>query len=122
MISAFPLIIFTAILNTIAQILLKAGMDKIGEFSFTLSNIAAAAEKVIYNPFIIFGLITYTISVSLWLLVLSRVSVSVAYPLSSISYIFAAIAAYYCFGEQLSLLQVLGIFTIIFGVYLMTQH
>jgi drug/metabolite transporter (DMT)-like permease len=122
MIAAFPLIILTAILNTAAQLLLKIGMDNIGEFSFTAANTLPIALKVITSPFIIIGMVVYVVSVTLWLLVLSRVPVGIAYPMTSLAYIFSAIAAYYLLGEHLSYLQVIGIFIIIFGVYLIAQH
>jgi len=122
MIAAIPLIILTAILNTVAQLLLKAGMDEVGNFSFTWDNFTPIAMKVVFNPFIIFGLFIYVFSVTLWLLVLSRVPVAVAYPMTSLGYIFSAIAAYFLFGEHLSVPQICGIFIIIFGVYLIAQH
>jgi drug/metabolite transporter (DMT)-like permease len=122
MIAAIPLIILTALLNTAAQLLLKVGMDKIGEFSFTAANTLPIALKVITSPFIIIGMIVYVVSVTLWLLVLSRVPVGIAYPMTSLAYIFSAIAAYYFLGEQLSYLQIIGVFIIILGVYLIAQH
>jgi len=117
----FALIVFTAVLNTAAQILLKAGMQRIGEFAFTSSNFLPIVTKIALSPFVLFGLIIYVISVSLWLLVLSRVPVAIAYPLTSLGYIFNAVAAYFCFGEHLTIVQMLGILVIIGGVYLVTQ-
>ena len=117
-----PLIILTALLNTAAQLLLKAGMEKIGEFSFTLNNFLPIGMKVIFSHFIMIGIIIYVISLCLWLLVLSRVPVNIAYPLSSMAYVFNAIGAYFIFGEHLSYPQVIGILIIIFGVYLLAQH
>lgn len=122
MITTLPLITFTALLNTAAQLLLKAGMISVGQFNFTTENIVPIATKIMVNPFIVAGLTVYVFSVTLWLLVLSRVPVGIAYPLTSCAYIFNAIAAYFIFGEQLSLQQIIGIFVIIFGVYLIAQH
>lgn len=122
MTAAIRLILLTAVLNTAAQLLLKAGMDRIGKFTFSWENALPIAGKVAVNPFILIGLLVYLLSVSLWLLVLSRIPVAIAYPMTSLAYIFSAVAAYFCFGEQLSLTQIAGIFVIIFGVYLMAQH
>ena len=49
------------------------------------------------------GLLCYVVSVAVWLLVLSRVEVSFAYPLLSVGYIVNAVAGYYLFQENLSL-------------------
>ena len=60
-------------------------------------------------------------SVVVWLLVLSRVQVSYAYPMLSIGYIVNAVAAYYLFGEDLSFIRIAGIVVIIMGVYLISR-
>lgn len=120
--SVIPLILLTALLNTAAQLILKMGMGKIGEFGFSAQNIIPIGMKVILSPFIMVGILVYVMSLTLWLLVLSRVPVGIAYPMSSIAYILNAIGAYYLFGEHLSSTQIVGIFIIIFGVYLLAQH
>src|SRR5690606_10822799 len=117
----FALILLGVLLNAAAQLLLKAGMTQIGHFDFNLHNALPIGLKVIANPPIVTGLAFYVISVGVWLLVLSRVQVSVAYPMLSIGYIVNAIAAYYLFGEPLTAVRILGIFIIIAGVYLVAQ-
>lgn len=117
----FVLILIGVLLNASAQLLLKAGMSQIGHFDFSLANVLPISLKVMANPPIITGLFAYVMSVVVWLLVLSRVQVSFAYPMLSIGYIVNAIAAYYLFGESLSLIRMTGIFIIITGVYLVSQ-
>jgi multidrug transporter EmrE-like cation transporter len=116
------LILLGVLLNAAAQLLLKAGMSQIGHFEFTLANTLPISFKVMGNPPIITGLFLYVVSVGVWLLVLSRVQVSYAYPMLSIGYIVNAVAAYYLFGEPLTSLRILGIFIIIAGVYLIAQN
>jgi multidrug transporter EmrE-like cation transporter len=115
------LIISGVLLNTFAQLLLKLGMNQIGHFEFTLQNFLTVATKLIINIPIISGLTIYVISVAVWLLVLSRVQVSYAYPMLSIGYIVNALAAYYLLNEPINALRILGIFIIIAGVYLVSQ-
>jgi multidrug transporter EmrE-like cation transporter len=115
------LILLGVLLNACAQILLKAGMLQIGHFQFSYANVLPISLKVMGNLPIIGGLTAYVISVVVWLLVLSRVQVSFAYPMLSIGYIVNAAAAYYFFGEDLSLIRMSGIFIIIFGVYLISR-
>jgi multidrug transporter EmrE-like cation transporter len=117
----FLLILLGVLLNAGAQLLLKAGMIQIGQFEFSLSNILPIGFKVAGNPPIMMGLCLYVVSVGIWLLVLSRVQVSFAYPMLSIGYVVNALAAYYLFGEPLTSLRILGIFIIIAGVYLVAQ-
>ena len=54
----------------------------------------------------------------MWILGLSRVPVIVAYPMLSLGYVINAIAAYYLFGEAVSVTRWLGIGFIIVGVWL----
>lgn len=115
------LILCGVLLNTSAQLLLKAGVNQIGHFDFTLANAVPVGLKVMSNPPIMTGLCIYVISVVIWLLVLSRVDVSWAYPMVSLGYIVNAIAANYFFGEPLTSLRLLGIFIIIAGVYMIAQ-
>lgn len=117
----FSLIVFGVLLNVAAQLLLKMGMVQIGHFEFNAANVLPIGLKVAGNPPIITGLGLYVISVAVWLLVLSRVQVSFAYPMLSLGYVINALAAYYMFGEPLTSLRLLGIFIIIAGVYLVAQ-
>lgn len=117
----FALILLGVLLNAAAQLLLKAGMSQIGHFEFSLANTIPIGMKVMVNVPIIGGLFLYVVSVGVWLLVLSRVQVSFAYPMLSIGYIVNALAAYYLFDEPLTSVRMLGIFIIIAGVYLVAQ-
>lgn len=117
----FLLILVGVLLNASAQLLLKAGMNQIGHFQFSYENLIPISMKVMANLPIIGGLFAYVISVGVWLLVLSRVEVSFAYPMLSIGYVVNAVAAYYLFGEEISLIRMTGIFVIITGVYLVSR-
>ena len=71
--------------------------------------------------YIIFGFICYVASVSVWLLVLSRIDVGLAYPSMSLGYVATAIAAYFLFNEPLSAMRVAGIFVIMLGVFVISR-
>ena len=116
-----PLILLGVLLNAAAQLLLKEGMRRIGHFAFAWTNIIPIGMQVAVSPFILAGLFSYVVSVMVWILVLSRVQVSFAYPMLSIGYIVNAVAAYYLFDESLSLTRVAGIVVIVGGVYLITR-
>jgi multidrug transporter EmrE-like cation transporter len=116
-----PLIMTGVLLNAAAQIVLKQGMRTIGTFTFSMENIIPIGIKAGLNPFVLTGLACYAISVIVWLMVLSRVDVSYAYPLLSVGYIVAALAGKIFFGEPVDLVRWAGIVTICFGVYLVTR-
>jgi multidrug transporter EmrE-like cation transporter len=116
-----PLILLGVLLNAVAQLFLKQGMRRIGYFEFTLNNAMPIAFQAAGNIFIWGGLLCYVISVAVWLLVLSRVEVSFAYPLLSVGYIVNAVAGYYLFQENLSVVRITGILIICVGVYFVTK-
>ncbi len=117
----FALIMLGVMLNAGAQLLLKEGMRRIGFFEFAWANVVPVGLQVAVNPFVLAGIFAYVVSVGVWLLVLSRVEVSFAYPLLSVGYIVNAVAGYYLFQENLSLTRITGILIIIAGVYLVTR-
>jgi multidrug transporter EmrE-like cation transporter len=117
----FSLIMLGVMLNAGAQLLLKEGMRRIGYFEFVWANALPVGLQVAANPFVLAGLFAYVVSVGVWLLVLSRVEVSFAYPLLSVGYIVNAVAGYYLFQENLSLARITGILIICAGVYLVTR-
>ncbi|GJL83794.1 MAG: hypothetical protein DHS20C01_34280 [marine bacterium B5-7] len=116
-----PLILLGVLLNAGAQIALKAGMRRIGYFEFIWSNALQVSWQVATNYFVIFGLGLYFISVAIWLLVLSRVEVSYAYPMLSVGYIVNTLAAWALFDEKLSITRVCGVLVIIIGVFLVSR-
>ncbi len=116
-----PLIISGVMLNAAAQLALKQGMRNIGYFEFRLENCQQIFWAIATSPSIITGLFCYVISVTVWLLVLSRVEVSFAYPLLSIGYIVTAVAGWRFFDESMSLTRWGGIIVICIGVWLITR-
>jgi multidrug transporter EmrE-like cation transporter len=118
---ASALVLFGVLLNAAAQLLLKAGTNVIGRFEFSAANLGPIGWKVATQPYILGGLACYVVSVVVWILALSRVEVSVAYPMLSIGYVVNAVAAYALFGEALGPQRLLGIGVIIVGVCLVAR-
>lgn len=118
---AFSLVLTGVLLNAAAQLLLKAGTNAIGHFDFALSNLIPIGLKVAAQPTIIAGLACYAVSVVVWIMALSRVPVSIAYPMLSIGYVINALIAHYWFGELLVMQKALGIGFIIIGVILVAN-
>jgi len=117
----FSLVLTGVLLNAAAQLLLKAGTTNVGAFEFTGANILPIGLKLATQPPILGGLACYGISVVVWIMALSRVPVSVAYPMLSIGYVVNAVAAYYLFGEAITAQKMLGITFIIIGVWLVAR-
>jgi multidrug transporter EmrE-like cation transporter len=119
--TAFALILTGVMLNAAAQLLLKAGVQTTGQIGLGAAQLWGSLRALAFEPYILSGLACYAVSVVVWVLALSRVPVSVAYPLLSMGYIVTAIAAWQLFGEQLGTTRVVGIAVIIVGVVLVTR-
>lgn len=118
---SFLLILTGVLLNAAAQLLLKAGTNAVGAFAFSRDNILPVGWQIATQPPVIAGLACYAVSVVVWIMALSRVEVSVAYPMLSIGYVVNAFAAWYLFGEQISLTKLAGIGIIVLGVYVVSR-
>jgi drug/metabolite transporter (DMT)-like permease len=81
----------------------------------------ATLTRIASEGHFIAGIACYVISVFVWILGLSRVPVSIAYPMLSLGYVVNAIAAHYLFGEAVSAQRWLGIGFIIVGVYVVAR-
>lgn len=117
----FALILLGVLLNAFAQLLLKAGVRQIGHFDFTAGNAWPVASSLATNVPIIGGLSCYVVSVVVWILALSRVEVSIAYPMLSIGYVVNAALAWFLFGEAVGPQRLIGIGVIIIGVIIVAR-
>ncbi|RYY94634.1 MAG: 4-amino-4-deoxy-L-arabinose transferase [Comamonadaceae bacterium] len=115
--STFSIIFAGVLLNSAAQLMLKAGAKTLGVVSIgSASSLAQAAWGAATQPWIVFGLVCYFVSAALWVVALTKVDVTVAYPMLSMGYVIAAVLAWHFFGESLNAGRVLGIAIILIGV------
>ena len=117
---SFGLVLVGVLLNAGAQLLIKAGTTALGTL-VSADGPFATVLRIVFQPYILGGLLCYVVSVGIWIVVLSRVPVSVAYPMLSIGYVVNAFVAYFLFGESLTVLKLIGIGVIIIGVILVAR-
>jgi drug/metabolite transporter (DMT)-like permease len=109
----FVLIVLNTLILVTGQFLWKYGMMKT-----TLKLDPLSIIKILFSPFIFSGLVMYGFATILWLFILSRVPLSIAYPVQSIAYVLAVFGAYFIFNEPLSPTKIIGVILIILGVSL----
>ena len=107
---SFWFILAGVLLNAAAQLLLKAG-----------TNAMPLGIRLAIEPHILAGLACYVISVVVWVVALSRVPVSIAYPMLSIGYVVNAVAAWALLGEALTPMRLAGIAVIVVGVFMVAR-
>jgi drug/metabolite transporter (DMT)-like permease len=118
---SFGLIFTGVMLNAAAQILMKAGTNAIGHFEFSIDNIVPIGLKLATEWHIVVALGCYALSVIIWILALSRVPVSIAFPMLSMAYVVNAIAAWYLLGETFNPTKLIGMGVIILGVIIISR-
>ena len=118
---SFALVLTGVLLNAAAQLLLKAGTNAVGHFEFAASNIVPVGWRLATEPHIAGGIACYVVSVVVWIMALSRVEVSIAYPMLSIGYVVNAVAAWWLFGEAVTPIRLVGIGVIILGVFIVAR-
>lgn len=119
--TTFGFILTGICLNAVAQLLLKAGTNAVGAIHLTAQNWFSTGLKLATQLPIIGGLACYVISVLVWIIGLSRVDVTIAYPMLSIGYIINALGAWYFLGEAVSMQRMLAIGIIVVGVVLLAR-
>ena len=112
------LILLAIILNVCGHLFLKAGMNKIGAIS--VSQLVRNFTVIFTTPFIIMGLLSYVSSVAMYMVVLSRVNISYAYPLMmGLGYVLIVLFSWQIFAEPFSFFKWVGIVLILVGVFLL---
>ena len=119
--TAFSFLMTGVLLNAGAQLLLKAGTNVLGVITLTRETWLDTFWRMATQGYFVVGVACYMVSLVVWIMGLSRVPVSVAYPMLSLGYIINAVAAHYLFGETVSMSRWLGIGFIIVGVWLVAR-
>lgn len=116
--STVLLVLVCVALGVAGQLSLKHGIKALAARPGLEMGLLAQA---VLQPYVWLGLALYGISALLWLLVLARAPLSVAYPMLSLGYVAVAILSRLLFAEPLTAAKLLGILLVCFGVALLAQ-
>ena len=119
--SAFGFLFCGVLLNAFAQLGLKAATDRTGPLMAASGAMLRRSLEILTVPWLWAALGCYGLSVIVWVVGLSRVPVSQAYPLLSLGYVINVGLAWWLLGETPNVLRVAGIAVIIFGVVLVAR-
>lgn len=111
------LMIIQSLFLTASQVFLKLGFSKLPDFNLSVNFVLTLLKstKIWLAGFTMLG------AAGIWFYVLKVFEFSLAYPLVSISYIFAMLAAVYIFNEEISVNRWLGVGLIIIGVFVVAR-
>ncbi|AWM94042.1 transporter [Pseudomonas sp. 31-12] len=99
------------------QIATKIGGDQLGQMDFNLQWLLAVAV----NPGVWFAIACYIGAFFVWMLILRRSSLSLAFPLSSLVFVGVLLGSWLGLGEQISVLHWVGVVVIMGGIALLAE-
>jgi len=105
------LILGAVVFSAMGQLFLKSGAQHLAPLGRLEFLLAAARDVRVLS-----GLVAWTASTVCWLYVLRVVPLSMAYGLTSLTYVLIPLASVYVFGEQLRRPHVVGMVLIITGI------
>jgi multidrug transporter EmrE-like cation transporter len=117
--SVLALVIFSVGCSALAQIALKHGM---AQPTVQLALASGGMQRIVLaiagSPAVFGGLFLYGLSAVVWLFVLARLDVSVAYPFVALGFLVTMALGCLLFGEAFTVRKVLGTLIVMLGVYL----
>jgi multidrug transporter EmrE-like cation transporter len=115
-------IVLSVALAAAAQLTLKYGMTRVGAIRSTdLQEPVQTVLRVARQPAVWGGLILFGVSAVFWLIVLSRVSLSFAYPFAALTYVLILLFDRFILKTEVPGLRWAGVFLIITGIILISR-
>lgn len=118
--AALGLALFCVCLTAAAQVLLKMGMSAPAIQQAMSNGMRSVYWLALTSPLIWGGMVCFGASAGLWLLVLGKLEVSMAYPLISLGVVLTTLAGIFILGESVSIYKVLGVSLVIAGVLVLS--
>ncbi len=112
----FSLLLISILISVAGQFFLKMGATKLGKVH--AANAMNHILSIMTTPELLIGLTCYAIGAVVYILLLTRVNLSVAAPSVSISYIFSVLLGYLIFKESIPYIRLVGLSLIVLGVIL----
>jgi drug/metabolite transporter (DMT)-like permease len=117
------MILLSVALAAVAQLALKTGMNEVTERlapdPFSVNG--ASLKALVAETFVWAGLLLFGVSALVWLVVLSRASLSFAYPFASLTYVMILLFDLFVLDEEVPPLRWGGVAFIGIGIFLISR-
>ena len=119
---SISLILLSIVVAVGGQMLLKIGINRIGAVSFSgFDDLGKFFLGIIKSPLVVSGLFLYVISAAVWLMVLSTVDLSFAYPFVGFTYVILLVLSKFVLKEDVNLIRWIGALIITIGVIVISR-
>jgi len=112
----FILLLLSVIASFSGQAFLKLGALRLGKVN--TNNAIGHVLSIVTTPELMAGLVCYALGAIFYILLLTRVKLSVAAPASTLIYIFSVLFGYFVLHEALPSYRLMGLGLIVCGVIL----
>lgn len=119
--STVMLILAATALGVIGQMMLKQGMTQMGPLNLTVGSTPRIVWDIATSPMVVGGLLIYGVGTFFWLITLSRIELSVAYPFVSLNHVIIFLLAWLVLKEQISPMRAAGVIVICAGMLLVAR-
>ncbi|HEY3107114.1 MAG TPA: EamA family transporter [Chloroflexota bacterium] len=109
-------ILISGALGVTGQLVLKRGLVALGSPALPADGLPGFIAALALNPLIVGGLAVYVLGTLFWLVALSRLDLSYAYPFASLNYVLVLLASWLVLGELPSATRLAGVALICLGV------
>lgn len=119
--STIALILIATVMGIAGQTMLKHGMTQMGPLSLSADSIPQIVSQIVRSPFVIGGLLIYGFGTFFWLVTLSRIDLTVAYPFVSLNHVLLFFIGWLILRESVSPLRAAGVAVICVGMLLVAR-
>ena len=112
------LLILAIFFNALANVLIKIGMIRTGK----MEGWGQMLSKAAVQPAFILGVISFALALLAYSAVLTRLNLSVAYPIMiSMGLVLVVFASYFLLNESIRFIQLVGFLLIIAGIWMVAR-
>jgi len=113
---AFGFVLTTIVFTVVGQVLIKWQAMHAGSLPSSWPDRATFLFRLVLNPWIITGLLSAVVAAFAWILAMTRLPLSMAYPFVALTYPMVFCLGWLLFGETLSFWRAIGVLFILVGV------
>ena len=109
--------IATPVLASVSQIIIKWQVNQVGHSPDNLLDKALFLVEFIFRPWILFAISATFLSGLTWILAMTKLDISYAYPYVALTFVVVPLLGFYLFGEAMSPGKILGGVFILTGIF-----
>lgn len=114
--------VFLTIAFTVyGQLILKWQVGAMGAFPGDCPNSTVWLLRLLLSPWVVSALVAAFLAFLAWAVALTKLDISHAYPLTSLSFVCVVMSSWIVFGESISSIKLAGLALVVVGVVLGSQ-